>query len=174
MRDVAVYGDVGTLLGTHFYQAFSSEKFKLVQPTETIRATVIGGAGSQTVDVSGSTILVNDDVLPVKNIPVVLPFSGEVVIDEDVISREIKNSIANFYEDETIDAIAVAFQGLQHFSFKDITALARGLHAGCSRVTDAKLPMIIVLEQDIEGFRAEPQSAQRRIRHYMCGSDYRE
>ncbi len=114
VRDVAVYGDVGTLLGTHFYQAFSSEKFKLVQPTETIRATVIG-AGSQTVDVSGSTILVNDDVLPVKNIPVVLPFSGEVVIDEDVISREIKNSIANFYEDETIDAIAVAFQGLQHF-----------------------------------------------------------
>ncbi len=41
------------------------------------------------------------------------------------------------------------FRAYSIFSFKDITALARGLHAGCSRVTDAKLPMIIVLEQDI-------------------------
>ena len=89
VADIAVYGDIGPMLGKYFSNTFSSEKFDLVQPTETIRATVIG-AGSQTVDVSGSTIMVNDKILPLKNVPVVLPFVGDVVVNADTISREIR------------------------------------------------------------------------------------
>ncbi len=56
------------------------------------------GAGSQTVDVSGSTILVNDNVLPIKNIPVVLPFGTDFVVDGEYISSEIVKSIDSLYE----------------------------------------------------------------------------
>ena len=148
VKDVAVYGDIGPMLGSHLSKTFGSEKFDLVQPTETIRATVIG-AGSQTVDVSGSTILVNDEVLPLKNVPVVLPFVEDVVVDADIISREIKRSIDNFYEEDDLDNIAIAFQGSQYFSFKDVTVLAEGIYAGFEKIRKINFPVVVVLEHDI-------------------------
>jgi ethanolamine utilization protein EutA len=146
--DVAIYGDIGPLLGVHIKKSLMPQKFELIKPTETIRATVIG-AGSQTVDVSGSTILVNDKVLPIKNIPAVLPFCSDFVVSEESISNEIIKSIESLYEDGKLDYVAVAFKGQLNLSFKDITVLARGIHKGFSNLRAANYPIIVVLESDI-------------------------
>lgn len=149
ISSIAVYGDVGPLLGKHVFDLFQPQPFELIKPTETIRATVIG-AGAQTVDVSGSTILVNNNaILPIKNIPVVLPFVGKIEMDETLISHKIENSIDSFYEKDSLEMVAVGFQGIQHFSFKNIQTFANGIFKGLEKLLRANLPVIVVLEQDV-------------------------
>jgi len=147
LREVTKYGDIGPLLGQSIYKLFTSKGLKLVKPTETIRATVIG-AGVQTMDVSGSTILVADDSLPLKNVPVMLPFTEFIPIDEQKIASTINQNIDNFYEEDRLSNIAIALQGDQYYTFADIQVLARGIIKGAEKVIIGRLPLIVVLEQD--------------------------
>ena len=64
-------------MGTRVYWAGKREKLKEVgiepvKPSETIRATVIG-AGTHSVNLSGSTISVRDESLPLKNVSAISP-----------------------------------------------------------------------------------------------------
>ncbi|MGE5677473.1 MAG: ethanolamine ammonia-lyase reactivating factor EutA, partial [Pseudomonadota bacterium] len=63
------FGDIGILLGESIKESMILRKFESSVPAETIRATVIG-AGTHTVDISGSTINYTRDVFPVKNVPI--------------------------------------------------------------------------------------------------------
>jgi len=146
--EVTKYGDIGPMLGYQVRIALCAHGYKLLSPTETIRATVIG-AGSQTVDVSGSTILVNDEILPMKNIPVAIPFQEEMHLDEEYISRNIIQSIDNFFEEESLENIAIALQHEEYLSFNDINVLARGIVKGTEKLRRAGLPLILVIEQDL-------------------------
>lgn len=64
-----IFGDIGVFLAEKIKNSPHFSKFKLVQGTETIRATVVG-AGSHAVSLSGSTVYFPPDMLPLKNIPV--------------------------------------------------------------------------------------------------------
>jgi ethanolamine utilization protein EutA len=86
-RETADYGDIARLLAGEILQQMKERcRIPVIEPTERIRATVIG-ASQFTVQVSGKTIyLSHEGVLPVNNIPVLhlgLDLSGE--IDEDAI-----------------------------------------------------------------------------------------
>ena len=147
VREVSKHGDGGPMLGCMINEVFSSKGLVLIKPTETIRATVIG-AGAQTMDVSGSTILVEDSILPLKNIPVALPFVEEVPINEEKVAYNIQQAIDNFYEGDTLANIAIALQGNQYFTFSDFQTIARGIIKGSQKLTNLRLPIIIVIEQD--------------------------
>lgn len=147
LSEVTQYGDIGPLLGQSISRLFTSKGLKLVKPTETIRATVIG-AGVQTLDVSGSTILVADESLPLKNLPVMLPFAETIPADEVKIAAAVRETIDNFYEEDNLANLAIALQGNQYFSFADIQTIAKGIIDGAEKAINAKLPLIIVLEQD--------------------------
>ena len=148
VKDTARYGDIGPLFGKKLADRLRDGNFPLDVPTETIRATVIG-AGAQIVDVSGSTILVDDKVLPFKNIPVALPFYSSVPMDEDAISSDIIQSIHNFCEPDAYEPIAIGISGTQYYSFNDIQVLARGVLKGTAPLVDVNLPVIVILEADI-------------------------
>jgi ethanolamine utilization protein EutA len=64
------YGDIGPLLGAAIRNSSIPRSFRQVRPRETIRATVVG-AGAHITEISGSTILFDRDLLPLKNVPVV-------------------------------------------------------------------------------------------------------
>lgn len=147
LGEVIKYGDIGPLLGQTICKLFTSRGIKLVKPTETIRATVIG-AGVQTMDVSGSTILVADESLPLKNVPVMLPFAESIPIDEQLIAATINQNIDNFYEEDRLSNIAIAFQGEQYFTFADIQVIAKGIIRGADKVINERLPLVVILEQD--------------------------
>ncbi len=148
LLEAVQYNDLGPLLGSELAALFQAKSLPLVKPLETIRATVIG-AGAQTVDVSGSTILVDERVLPFKNIPVAIPFVDTIPMDEALIARQVAQSINNFYDSDGLEKIAIGLLGEQHFSFKDIQLLARGLLRGLEPLIRTALPVIIVLEPDI-------------------------
>lgn len=147
LEEVALFGDIGPMLGNQVNISFKGQEFQLVRPTETIRATVIG-AGSQTVDVSGSTIVVNNEVLPLKNVPVIKPFSGKLPLNELEISSFIKRSISNLYKDDSIENIAIAIEDNGYWSFADNCVIAKGILSGLDNIIQNGMPVIVVLEQD--------------------------
>jgi ethanolamine utilization protein EutA len=71
-----LHGDVGPLLAEMFRESNIFTSFEVYHGSETLHATVLG-AGAHTVDVSGSTILVSENTLPLRNIPIVYPENEE-------------------------------------------------------------------------------------------------
>jgi len=147
IEEIARYGDIGPMLGRQIREVFKGDGCELIRPVETIRATVIG-AGAQTVDVSGSTIVVDDNCLPLKNIPVVIPFGDGIPDTEDEVAAAVLQSVKNLYEEDAIEHVAVGVQGSEYLSYKKIQVLAKGVLQGVSQVTRAGLPVIVVMEHD--------------------------
>jgi ethanolamine utilization protein EutA len=71
-REWWIHGDVGPLLADAYRQGRASRELKVHEGSETIHATVLG-AGAHTVNISGSTITISPEVLPLRNIPAVYP-----------------------------------------------------------------------------------------------------
>ena len=147
MAEIARYGDIGPMLGRQTRQVFKDAGWEMIRPTETIRATVIG-AGAQTVDVSGSTIVVSDERLPMKNIPVILPFGETLPETHSEISEAIQRSLENLYETQDVEAIAVGLKGDDYLPYKKIQVMAKGILDGLSHVMNAGHPVIVVMEHD--------------------------
>ena len=95
-RETAGHGDIAKFLAEEIIAQFKARiSIPIIEPSERIRATVIG-ASQFTVQVSGKTIYLPDPgVLPVHNVPVVhlgLDLSGD--IDADKIAAAFANSAA--------------------------------------------------------------------------------
>ena len=93
-RETAGHGDIAKLLADEIIAQLKTRiSIPIIEPSERIRATVIG-ASQFTVQVSGKTIYLPDPgVLPVHNVPVVhlgLDISGE--IDADAIAAAFAKS----------------------------------------------------------------------------------
>ncbi|MDR9756713.1 MAG: ethanolamine ammonia-lyase reactivating factor EutA [Thermoanaerobacterales bacterium] len=147
IEEVSRYGDIGPLLGWSLYHAFVEAGFALVIPAETIRATVIG-AGTQAVNISGSTIQVNPNTLPLKNIMVLSPFSEGVPHDWRRIADLLEQQLQRIEQDGCDHTIAVHIKCPYTTSFRDIQSLATGIVKGMKAYLAAKNPLIIVLQDD--------------------------
>lgn len=145
--ETAEFGDIGPMLGKQLRKYLDNQTYRLMKPAETIRATVIG-AGSQTVDVSGSTIAASSNALPIKNVPVIKPLMGNTIMDEFEISTLIKRSIKNLYQEDLNENIAIAIEDNGYWSFDDIQRVAKGILKGLESIIKYGKPVIIVLEQD--------------------------
>jgi len=65
----SAFGDTGPLLARHLSAVFSAAGIALRIPAQTLRATVIG-AGAHTLSLSGSTIWLSFEHLPLRSVPV--------------------------------------------------------------------------------------------------------
>jgi ethanolamine utilization protein EutA len=83
-----------------------------------------------------------------KNIPVMIPFMDSIPADEEKVADMIGRTIDNFYRKDDLENLAIALQGDQYFSFTEIREIAKGIARGSEKLIQAKLPLIIVLEQD--------------------------
>jgi ethanolamine utilization protein EutA len=143
LEEVIKFKDIGPLLGASIKEYFQVHKKRLMEPKEKIRATVIG-AGSCSVRLSGSTIVFCDEVLPIKNIPIVKLFNNKHESINDM-SNDMSNDInegIKFFKDTPI---AVAFKGPKSPSYQEIKIMARSIVEGFS---DSLLPIIVVVEND--------------------------
>ena len=139
LEEVIKFKDIGPLLGASIKEYFQIHEKTLIEPKEKIRATVIG-AGSCSIKLSGSTIVFCDEVLPIKNIPVVkISYRNHDNIDE--MSNAIRQGI-KFFKDTPI---AIAFKGPKSPSYQEIKIMAKSIVEGFS---DSLLPIIVVVEND--------------------------
>lgn len=151
------YGDIGPLVGAAFWRNFSSDSsVKLLSSRERIRATVIG-AGSYAVHLSGSTVMMDDELVPLQNVPVIRldhPERLEALADEYRLKRAI------YPEGQQT---AIAFSGLPS---ADYTTMKKLAHCLVDMTAGEKNILLTVMEQDMAkalGLLMKHYGQERRI-----------
>ncbi|MFZ5643443.1 MAG: ethanolamine ammonia-lyase reactivating factor EutA [Bacillota bacterium] len=147
LSDGARYGDIGPFLGQALRQDFGSGPWPLLAPRETIRATVIG-AGTQTMNISGSTIRISPEALPLRNVPVIRPFRFSVPPDPGAVAGEIAKQLSSHLDGGEPPVLALALPGPVDHSYTAVVSLAEGIVEGMRDYLESASPLVVVLERD--------------------------
>jgi ethanolamine utilization protein EutA len=144
LADVARFGDVGPLLADSLRRNDVLRGMTVRRPPETLRATVLGAAG-QTVTLSGSTIWVAEDLLPLRNLPVLRPAmpgrGGGPSFAAAVCDALVRWDL----EDEVLAAIVVDLpQELGYAALQSVAADMVDYHD----TGHSDRPLVLVLQQD--------------------------
>lgn len=142
------YGDIGVLLGKSIKNSMLFDDFNIYEPSETIRATVVG-AGTHTTDISGSTITFTKDIFPFKNIPILKLSQSDEELDYEDLSEVMNEKLDWFNLEEENQLIALALKGVKNISFKELELLAKSIIRGMKEIIESDQPLIVIVENDI-------------------------
>ncbi|MDR1920633.1 MAG: ethanolamine ammonia-lyase reactivating factor EutA [Candidatus Adiutrix sp.] len=144
------YGDIGPLLGHCIRECRLFSQAERLTPLETIRATVVG-AGSNTMEISGSTIAISDQsILPIKNIPILKLTEDDEADDYRYFSSRLAEKVSWFKEDDgRHQRLAVAFRGLKNPSFEKVKELSARIIEGLSDYIRVNDLLVLVLDMDM-------------------------
>lgn len=140
LEDVRRYGDIGPCLAAELKKKLEKAEIKNFQCPEKIQATVIG-AGMHSMQLSGSTICYDRELLPLKNCPVIVMdvdlFSEEAVkIDEEMERR------AALYEEEVV----FWFEGKKAPAYKEVKQAADAIWRFYTR---NEMPILLMFQHDM-------------------------
>lgn len=147
VTDIFKYGDIGLLLGTALRKSQIFAEKEVLQSNETIRATVVG-AGSHTTDISGSTIAYHEQILPIKNIPILKVSQEDESLPAETMSERINEKLA-WYRLEETPQIALAMKGIVNPTFADVQRYAEGIVRGLSALITENIPLVIMVDEDM-------------------------
>jgi ethanolamine utilization protein EutA len=119
-------------------------------PKETIRATVVG-AGSNAIDISGSTIAWNDkSILPIQNIPIVKMCAEDEADSWKVFASRLAEKLT-WFKDESgaYQVAAIGFAGAHNPSFDLIKSLNAKIIQGMADYLKGNNPVILIIENDM-------------------------
>ncbi|HEX5839750.1 MAG TPA: ethanolamine ammonia-lyase reactivating factor EutA [Anaerolineales bacterium] len=145
VSDATVHDDVGPLLAESLRNHRVLNTYTIVQPSETVRATVLG-ASTQTVTLSGSTIWAEREILPLKNVPVTRP-ALPASLEPSAVSRSITEAVTRWDVNLATDPFAVALELDQSLDYDSLTRLASGLKSFADSMP-ADRPLIAIIERD--------------------------
>lgn len=140
--DDFAYGDMGPILGRTIRKRFEEAGARLLQGTETIRATVVG-AGSHATELSGSTIFHQNIKFPVKNLPVLR------IEDTDKPAEAIAQGLALFADEGGANPVCLSLRGLENPSYQQIRDLAGEIREGLRPLTDKGEALVVAVETDM-------------------------
>ncbi len=144
------YNDIGVVLARAVNEVFAPFADKIVEPVETIRATVIG-AGTQTMDISGSTIAFSESTkLPIKTIPVIKLEEEAEKFSSEEFARHLAPMLDWYNDpDEGQELVALALKGAHCPLFKEVERYADLIIAGMQPIIKSNHPLIVILEEDM-------------------------
>ncbi|HBW37516.1 ethanolamine ammonia-lyase reactivating factor EutA [Desulfosporosinus sp. BICA1-9] len=134
-----IHGDVGPLLAEAFHDSRIYSSHSVHEGSETIHATVLG-AGAHTMNVSGSTITVGKNTLPLRNVPAVFP-------ELEASGRFTWLKSSENYIDSLYRTVALIIPPLPNTDFLTILTLAENL--ACELPLIKGEPKVIIAQQDI-------------------------
>jgi ethanolamine utilization protein EutA len=132
--DDTEFGDCGVLLARALLRQL---KRPIFIPPNPIRATVIG-AGAHSLQLSGSTVAVENTSLPIRNLPIVR------VSGPDEIEARMKLHDLDWSKQE----VAIMMVGLPRIGYVELKKLAEDVWA-CFRDANGKAPLVVLVEQDL-------------------------
>nr|WP_242694125.1 ethanolamine ammonia-lyase reactivating factor EutA [Proteiniclasticum aestuarii] len=145
-KDVYRYGDIGILLGRAIRKRFDESALSVMIPEETIMATVVG-AGTQTMEISGSTITFTGNLFPIKNIPIV------AVTPEEEKSGNLKEILREKLSWYTLEDgkqwIAVFLKGEKNMPYRKVQELASMLTEVLEEHFKEEEPFLVLIEEDL-------------------------
>lgn len=130
----AMFDDIGPLLGEALAHSRFFSAARVLRPRETLHATAIG-AGSYSMNVSGSTISYERAAFPIVGLPVArVPLSERAHIEGLAqATRQARRAVG--------DPCAIGFEGLAQPGFDDIERTADAL---AQALADADCPVIVM------------------------------
>lgn len=150
LADVLLHNDVGPLFAQCLRLHPRIRKRNVQRPAETLRATVMG-ASSQTITLSGSTIWVARDWLPLRNLPVVRPqLAPEELVRPDRLAEALYYAGQRWDAEESRGILALALDLPARLNHAGLVAIADGVvqHADARNGRAHGAPLILVLERD--------------------------
>lgn len=141
------YGDIGLLLGKYLRKSLIFSEKEVLESTETIRATVVG-AGSHTAEISGSTIAYREQILPVKNIPILKLAQEDETLTVTELGQRIQEKL-NWHRIEETPQIALAIRGMNNPTFADIQRYGQGIVEGLANLVAEQIPIIVMVDEDM-------------------------
>ncbi len=141
------YGDIGLLLGKYLRKSLIFSEKEVLESAETIRATVVG-ADSHTAEISGSTIAYREQILPVKNIPILKLAQEDETLTVTELGQRIQEKL-NWHRIEETPQIALAIRGMSNPTFADIQRYGQGIVEGLASLVAEQIPIIVMVDEDM-------------------------
>lgn len=141
-RATAAFGDLGLRLGGELRNRLDSTGLgdRVLEPAQGIRATVLG-AGQHSVQASGVTSFLDDDLLPVAGLKVVTA----TVADPTGLADALAATAQRFEIDGHLPQVAYAFAVAADPDYR----LLRGIAEELVKVADPDRPLFVVLDADV-------------------------
>lgn len=146
-HDRTAYGDVGPLLGKCVREQVKRfpKKNLVREPTEGIRATVIG-AGEYTIQASGNTSYISSlDVLPVFGLKVVRAALNR----SDSVEDALRKALAKFDLSRFTSGLALALTLRGTPDYASVRCVADGITAFLQGSDDPRTPLYLALDLDV-------------------------
>ncbi|MFX0116385.1 MAG: ethanolamine ammonia-lyase reactivating factor EutA [Candidatus Hodarchaeota archaeon] len=141
------YGDLGKYLAAEINMHKHALPAPVIEPPETIRATVIG-AGQYTLQVSGITTYVDYDSLPLYNLLVVIPHIKQENRQHNQLVKAIKNAYRRLNLKPTEDLVALYFKGPFGGSYSTLRSFCKAVEEGVGVNPRRNHPLVMVFEKD--------------------------
>jgi ethanolamine utilization protein EutA len=143
------YDDIGKVLADHINALTPRLAADVVEPTNKIRATVIG-AGAYSLSISGSSCFMDDQLtFPLRNVPVIrVDFDSSNLNFEHMVSQ-INAAFRRFDRAEGEDVVALYFKDPVRASYPQLELFARSIEASLANSIKNGLPIILIFGTDI-------------------------
>jgi ethanolamine utilization protein EutA len=142
------YDDIGKRLAEALQSDEVLQNFSWLEPVETVRATVLG-AGTQTTEISGATIQVSLNELPLKNVPVYhYTFGLNLQRGLENFEAAIKTAIDMYDATREGQNFALYISDLPYMGFRDIQKFAAAIIQVMEKRYEPNQPILLVLQTD--------------------------
>lgn len=148
LQEESGFNDIGNILAEALREVFCNIKHKILQPVETLRATVIG-AGMYSTEISGSTITYSRDIFPLKTIPIVKVEAEDEKLPLELFAQKVWPMLGWYEADKGQNLAALAIRGVPNISFEEVQNYADKIVRAMEGIIASKYPLVIIVEQDM-------------------------
>lgn len=143
------FKDLGRMLANRVKALCVESGLRLVEPSEKIRATVIG-ACEFTLQVTGSTTYrAPRFVLPVRNLPVVAPVIKRDRLSIEYVSSQVSGALARFDVEQGEAPLVLAFHDPVGLQYEKMKTFSLGLVGAIRETIESGMPIILVFDTDV-------------------------
>lgn len=150
LAEVTTYDDIGPLLAQVIRETWTELGLPLVKAGHMQRATVIG-AGLQSVELSGSTIHVDADTLPIRNVPIVTLHLQQEPVRLATALKDLLQQASQLYgtSNQTPFGIALITEQEQSYTYKHLQVLASQLIPQLTSYFTHQHTIVMLCDQDM-------------------------
>ena len=159
------FGDIGPALAEALHRHAGMQALPLREPRHTLRATVIG-AGAYSLSLSGSTIWVDEQHLPVRNLPVVhaaRPWPGCTAVQ---LAEDWDTAMKRMDIDPAKDGYALGLPDDLPVAYADVERVVDALAHFADAHPDPARALFVVARQDLGkvlGMLLQPRLHGRKL-----------
>ncbi|MFO8114294.1 MAG: ethanolamine ammonia-lyase reactivating factor EutA [Halorubrum sp.] len=147
--DPFAYDDLGPMLAEKLAAAVDDSPLLVTRLSEDLRATVIG-AGTHTTQLSGRTVCIDPDLLPLRNLPVISTGSLADIDDAALTATfsTILSQATQRYDIRDVGGVAIGIDDIGDLSYDRLRAVAASFVAALENSYPPSIPIIIVTHQN--------------------------